>query len=816
MSQVYFKRIVRGLWGLGTSLVFTVTVTGQFRDLAVLYPRADESVSHLLFDHEAAGFAMLDAYRVPEADLGENHPRLTVGGDFNGDGVDELALFDDLAYTPNLNPGFTCSVIRMLRSTGDRFLPSGTWFSVPDTALSFDLVDFSVAGDFNLDGFSDIALFYNDPASEQMTIYVLESNGSGFSGAIPWYTTTRNEFNFTAVKFACAGDFNGNAKPDIALFYNYFGTVPETPQAVFVFESNGQSFDLLPAAYQGTKAAYDFSDMQFASSGDFNMDSYTDLAVWMTNPAGTHTQVPVFVGSGSGQLTPVNYYSAPVSSLDIQDIGYAVSGDFSGNEASDQAVFHHNPGNGNQEILVLESQLSSFAAPVAAFSSDPGNFLVSGITSAVPGSFVHEPLVVATTWQDDRKGAVSFTFDDGYRGAFEHGAAELEAAGWRGSFYIFTDTTLTYDGELAGTSLVRAAKNKGHEIGSHTSNHSDLGLLAGSGNYDSISRVLGESVDILNQRFNQNTYSMSIPFGSFRYEVLDSISNHFLSARSSQYGFNLATPYDFYALKSWPILSTTSPAFVDNLLSLAESHGHYLPLLYHDMTDEAFDEAVEIYNYGRDQFRETLVLAGSRDVWIDTHLHIYKYIRERNALKIGQVELGEADAQPGHFSFVAADDLADSVFNVPLTLKIRLPGSWTEDSATVETGEEQLVLEVQSDAGGMFVYSPALPVEDRAIHVYEGRKSATRVDAWPDPRTVPGLAAFPNPFRQETLIRVSGGEPGDMTLVLRDIQGRIHREVPLYQNETIVLSRENLSPGLYVLQLMESGIPVATLKLIAR
>ena len=138
-----------------------------------------------------------------------------------------------------------------------------------------------------------------------------------------------------------------------------------------------------------------------------------------------------------------------------------------------------------------------------------------------------KPLASATTWKDDVKGAVSFTFDDGLQGAFEHGAAELEAAGLKGTFYIFTDTTTIYDGELASTSLVRTYRELGHEIGSHTANHSNLGFLTESGDLDSLEEVLSVSVELLNERFNQETTSMSIPFGSFQYETLDYISGIF-------------------------------------------------------------------------------------------------------------------------------------------------------------------------------------------------------------------------------------------------------------------------------------------------
>lgn len=809
-------KAIKQIYILLIYLVFPLGVSGQASDLAATYPRTDLTVSQLLFEHGASGFRMVDAYRVRSKDLAENHPRLTVSGDFTGDGMDELAFFDDLLYTPNMNPEFTSSVVRISRSMGDHFVPYGTWFSVLDTGLYFDNVSFSVAGDYNQDGFSDIALFHNDPSSELLTLYVLESDGKAFSEARPWYTCDRNDFNFTALKFAIPGDFNGNGKPDIAVFYNYFGTAPETKQSIFLFESTGEIFELLPAVYDATKAQYDFTDMKFAMSGDFNNDSHSDIAVVMPDPSGLETLVPVFEGSASGQLTPLTYFNVPVSELELAEVAHAVSGEFMGDAATDLSLFYNNPGSGSQEILVLESNLTSFASPEIGFITDPGSLVVSDITSVVSGSFAHFPIVSAATWKEDREGAISFTFDDGYKGAFEHGGAELDAAGLLGTFYIFTDTTLSYDGEIAATMLVREYKERGHEIGSHSSNHSNLGLLSETGDYDSLSRVLSESVELLNERFNQHTVSMSIPFGSFRPGTLDSISNHFLSGRSSEFGFNLSTPYDFYALNSWPILSTTSPAFVDTRVAIAETYGHYLPLMYHDMVDEAFDEDVEIYNYHRDKFRETVQMTVNRNVWIDTHQNIYKYIRMRNALEIEQVDMSEANNQPGHFSFVADDALVDSVFNVELTLLVRLPESWTDDSVTVESGDQHDVMEALSDDKGSFLRFNCIPSEGLAIHVYEGKKPATWVDDHKANTNKLSMAAFPNPFTHQTRISILGESKAARKLLLLDLQGRMLREIHVLQNESYQLFRDKLPPGMYILQLIESETPVASLRLIAR
>lgn len=795
-------------------LLSVVKISGQSNDLVAIYAGLDETVSHLLFENGGDGFTKLNAFTARTYDLAEAHPKLTLSGDFTGDGLDETALFYDLLYTPNMNPEFTCSVVMVSRSNGQKFVPGGSWFSSLDTELNFDFVTFSVACDYNLDGMDDIALVYNDPASEQLDIYLLESTGAGFSAAQSWYSVDRSVFNFTALKFLVPGDFNGNGKPDIAAFYNYFGTSPETPQSIFLFESEGDSFTLLPASYTATKADLDFTDMSFALSGDFNQDAYSDIAVLMEDPTGENLNIPVFEGSATAQLDTVLYYTVSRDDYNISRIAYAAEGDFSGDSGSDLAMFYDNPATGSQEILVLESNSSSFAPPEVKYTTDPGSLSIANISALISGSFSQGSLVSAATWMDDMQGALSFTFDDGYRGAFEYGGAELEAAGFKGTYYIFSDTTTIYDGELASTSLVRHYREMGHEIASHTHNHSNLGFLSASGDTDSIEQVLSSSVELLNARFDQQTFSMSIPFGSFRYETLDHISQYFYTARSSQFGFNLATPYDFYALRSWPILSTTSPYYVDNLIATAESFGTYLPLMYHDMVDEPFDEEAEIYNYSRDLFRETVQLAGTREVWIDTHARVYKYIRERNALKISHMESSEMDSDPGYFSFEADDGLVDTIFDVALTLKISLPDSWTEDSVTVgpEGGYSYAGVQ-QNDAGNYILYN-WLPVNGLSIRVHEGKVAGTGLRDNTTQVAKVSLVASPNPFHHETFISVYGSTDANAFLILRDLYGRVVKEIRGHTGSRYQISGDGLAPGVYFIQLIQGAQAVATLKVV--
>ncbi len=803
---------------IAIGLLINSNLLAQKVDVAAIHHYSSEELSLLLFENEGDYLSLADdPFTARTYEVDDPYPNLNVTGDFDGDGVDEIALFSDLLYKPNMNPDFTCSVIKVFKSAGEILRPQATWFSKLETSLDFGYVNFSVASDFNKDGLDDIALIYNDPSSEVQKLFVLESSGNDFSEPLPYYTTNRNEFNFTALKFACAGDFNGNDDPDIAVFYNYFGTAPETKQSIFIFESDGTSFSLLPGeAYNGTKQEYDFTEMQYALAGDFNRDGYSDVAAITKNPDNQDIIIPVFEGAEDCQMKPKIYSTILSSSMELEQIIHGLAGDFSGDPASDLMLFFDDPVSGGQEMLVFQSESTLFNPPLKYFVSSPYLMPFDEITSVFAGNFVYQALVTATTWKDDMKGALSFTFDDGYKGAFEFGAAELEAAGLKGTFNVFTDTAEVYDGELAPTSLVQEYKDRGHEIGSHTLNHSNLGFITGSGDMDSLNQVLSSSLSSLNKRYSQQTSGMSIPFGSFRYETLEVLSNYFLSARSSQYGFNLSTPYDFYALKSWPILSTTSPAFVGDLISEVEEYGYYLPLMYHDMTDKPFNEDSLIYNYSSDLFRETVLGMSERDVWVDTQEQICKYILARNALKIEGINQDNSETNSGQFSFVASCDLPDSLNDVELTLQIRLPDSWTGDSISIQIGDSFLLAEVLVDKQGGYALVNCNPGEGTEVHVSQGLLASTEIEEKVNQRGTLGLLAYPNPFTSETHIYIEGQLNPDMQLLLLDMNGRMVRDYAMQGRSSISLGGETLTPGLYMILLLDGGIPAANLKLVAQ
>jgi hypothetical protein len=124
-------------------------------------------------------------------------PMSVTVGDFNGDGRLDLAV---------TSIGFT-NGITVLLGNGDGTFQAPRTFALGRSAGSI------AVGDFNLDGLPDLAAVYLDPISYNGGVSVLLGNGDG--GFLPprnFPAGTVDPFGALAV-----GDFNGDGRPDVAL-----------------------------------------------------------------------------------------------------------------------------------------------------------------------------------------------------------------------------------------------------------------------------------------------------------------------------------------------------------------------------------------------------------------------------------------------------------------------------------------------------------------------------------------------------------------------------------------------------------------------
>jgi sugar lactone lactonase YvrE len=211
-------------------------------------------------------------------------------GDFNGDGIPDMAIAD-----------YQNASVIILLGNGDGTFRQST-IPLPGSSPYVLLI-----GDFNNDGIADIAVANNNEStSGYSSIYILLGNGDG--------TFTQAGSPITVGKFAYTivmADFNRDGNADLAVVDNF-------TDAFYVLLGHGDgSFTTIITA-EGTNTPFPIA------AADFNNDGIPDLAV-----GDTSGQISVFLGKGDGTFTAGAKFATIYDTL-----GFAV-GDLRGDGNAD-------------------------------------------------------------------------------------------------------------------------------------------------------------------------------------------------------------------------------------------------------------------------------------------------------------------------------------------------------------------------------------------------------------------------------------------------------------------------------------------------
>lgn len=247
-----------------------------------------------------------------------NYPAQMVSGDFNGDGIPDLAVS---------NTGSSTVSILLAGSKGT--FTAGT--SLPIGASPGAIA----VGDFNRDGKSDLAVVV--PSSGTVAIFLGNGDGTFTASTSPAYVLPQS----TGIVVA---DVNGDGFQDLVV-------ANSNSSCVTILLGHGDG-SFTPSSYSPASGAAPQSIVQ----ADFNGDGVTDLAITNDSYNGT---VTILLGNGDGTFT-----AAPSLSTAANPYSIAV-GDFNQDGRPDLAVGT----NGNGVSLFLGNGDGTFTAASSPLAS---------------------------------------------------------------------------------------------------------------------------------------------------------------------------------------------------------------------------------------------------------------------------------------------------------------------------------------------------------------------------------------------------------------------------------------------------------------
>ena len=214
-------------------------------------------------------------------------------GDFNGDGIDDVA-----AFVQSTQSGAGMGDVFVSLSNTASFLTSTKWSDF--FCLGGETC---VTGDFNGDGKDDILTFVRDSQSGTGSgdVHVSLSNGSTFQPSSLWH-----DYFCLAGESCAVGDFNGDGKDDIVAFVRSTQAGAAAGD-VYVALSTGAGF----AASQVWHPYFCVGN-EICRVGDVNGDGKADILTFIRNSKSGAGQgdvgVAISTGAGFGNLSQWHDY----------------------------------------------------------------------------------------------------------------------------------------------------------------------------------------------------------------------------------------------------------------------------------------------------------------------------------------------------------------------------------------------------------------------------------------------------------------------------------------------------------------------------
>lgn len=424
------------------------------------------------------------------------------------------------------------------------------------------------------------------------------------------------------------------------------------------------------------------------------------------------------------------------------------------------------------------------------------NFLIALAISY--GSYAQSvpPSYEVAPWQGFRSAAISYTFDDLTPKQIPVAVPMFNEYGFQLTLYPVTNWSPDWK-------ALQTVVSQGHEVGSHTISHTSLSSLS-DGDQET---ELQQSQQTINTKLTmQRCVTLAYPYCATGKDAL--VRKYYIAARICSGVIEKKTPTNMMQISSIICGSQgsvkTSADFKARADAAASSNGWCVYLLhgidndggYSQLSSDTLRKSLEYLKMYPDKF------------WVTSFGTVARYIYERNC-----VSIVETYTSQDTIVFTVQDTLDNGIFNVPLTIRRKLPDSW-ENARVYFNGNEMMSYTTEIN-GLKSIIVNVVPDQGELTLV---RYGCSRADGdIQQPRNMLLITNYPNPFNPTTTIVYSVPSQSFIELTISNMVGQ--ELITLYRGEQhagtyqIVFDGSLFPSGLYLCRL-KRGHQVVTKKLL--
>lgn len=296
------------------------------------------------------------------------------------------------------------------------------------------------------------------------------------------------------------------------------------------------------------------------------------------------------------------------------------------------------------------------------------------------------------TWSGFRKGAASFTFDDGAPSHVTDGGPLFDKYGYKATFNLVVNWNPNWSG-------FQGLADEGHEIASHSNSHGNNMSGEEASSKKSIEGKIQQKYGIITVAYpNCNVPNESAVLQNY---IVGRICNGSWKGMSDNMGkdgpSNWAQVPAIMTGSEGQIKSTND--FTSQMQKVVQSNG-WVAFLTHGFQGKSNGNA----NYSPTDINAIdgalkWAQQNDKDIWVAPMGFVAMYIKERKASKIEPQDGGAANTMTFELKHNIADNI--SKYDYPLSIKVKT------DWSNVEVTQDGAALESKVDGG--YVYFDAVP-----------------------------------------------------------------------------------------------------------